>query len=340
MPTYTPNLNLKKPDAGEFYSIEDANSNMNKIDTAVKSKADIDPGTSKVKADQLPTVGDALQKTTIVDADSVSISDSADTDKSKRVLWSSIKTTLKTWLDTLYASVGHTHAWSVITGKPNSFAPSAHASTHQTGGADAITPAGIGAAKASHTHAQSEVTGLAADILSKSNWNGAIITGSAKAWAASAQAVNNGAADTSVTDTPYSGYWIMRVHKSTPAGWIKLEVTNVLNNETWYCVSNAGNWSEWKAAPVVFGPASITISATWSGTGPWTQSIAVAGVLAAWDWRLGLHLAKITDDAARKLQEKAFACITWCETYDGGITLTSRDKKPDVAISAVLAGEV
>ena len=94
------------------------------------------------------------------------------------------------------------------------------------------------------------------------------------------------------------------------------------------------------AALAAFAPASITISATWTGTGPWTQNIAVAGVLAAWNWRLGLHLAKITDDAARKLQEKAFACITWCETYNGGITLTCRDKKPDVAISAVLAGEV
>ncbi|HWS42611.1 MAG TPA: hypothetical protein VN421_05935 [Pseudoflavonifractor sp.] len=94
------------------------------------------------------------------------------------------------------------------------------------------------------------------------------------------------------------------------------------------------------AALGVFGPTAITISATWSGSGPWTQNVTVSGVTAAMDWRLGLHLAKITDDAARKLQEKAFGCITWCETYAGGITLTCRDKKPDVAISAVLAGEV
>ena len=89
-----------------------------------------------------------------------------------------------------------------------------------------------------------------------------------------------------------------------------------------------------------FPPVNITISATWSGSGPWTQRVAVSGVKAAWDWRLGLHLAKITDDASRKLQEKAMMCITWCETYDGGITLTCRDKKPDVAIQAVLSGEV
>lgn len=35
--------------------------------------------------------------------------------------------------------------WSVISGKPDSFTPSTHSSTHATGGIDAITPASIGA---------------------------------------------------------------------------------------------------------------------------------------------------------------------------------------------------
>ena len=57
----------------------------------------------------------------------------------------------------------HTHAWGDITsGVPSTFAPSAHASSHHTGGADAITAANIGAAAASHTHAASDITsGLA-----------------------------------------------------------------------------------------------------------------------------------------------------------------------------------
>ena len=39
-------------------------------------------------------------------------------------------------------------AWNDITGKPSTFAPSAHSSSHHTGGSDPITPANIGAAQA------------------------------------------------------------------------------------------------------------------------------------------------------------------------------------------------
>jgi hypothetical protein len=56
------------------------------------------------------------------------------------------------------ASVGSLLTWSAISGKPSTFTPSAHASTHATGGGDPITPADIGAAAASHTHTATQIS--------------------------------------------------------------------------------------------------------------------------------------------------------------------------------------
>lgn len=49
-------------------------------------------------------------------------------------------------------------AYSALSGIPSTFAPSAHKSSHATGGSDALTAADIGAAATSHTHAASDIT--------------------------------------------------------------------------------------------------------------------------------------------------------------------------------------
>jgi hypothetical protein len=41
--------------------------------------------------------------------------------------------------DARYAAIAHTHAWADITGKPSTFTPSAHQSSHQSGGGDALS---------------------------------------------------------------------------------------------------------------------------------------------------------------------------------------------------------
>lgn len=50
------------------------------------------------------------EKTTPADTDVALIEDSAATNAKKRLSWANIKATLKTYMDTLYAVIGHTHA--------------------------------------------------------------------------------------------------------------------------------------------------------------------------------------------------------------------------------------
>ena len=86
-----------------------------------------------------------------------------------------------------------------------------------------------------------------------------------------------------------------------------------------------------------FGPVAVTIPLSWAGSGPWTQEVAVEGVTADMEL-LHLSLAKTTDSAAGRAQEQGIVCVTYCETVDGGLLLTCRDKKPTVALSCILKG--
>ena len=104
-----------------------------------------------------PLLKDNAAKDTPVDGDSLPLVDSADGSKTKRVLWSRVKAVLKVYFDPIYAAATHSHAWSAITGKPSSFTPALHASTHGSNGTDPVTPAAIGAAAATHQHAAGDI---------------------------------------------------------------------------------------------------------------------------------------------------------------------------------------
>ena len=55
MATYTDNYNLKKPAPEDFADIADLNENADKIDAALKDKADLDES-GKLKESQLPSL--------------------------------------------------------------------------------------------------------------------------------------------------------------------------------------------------------------------------------------------------------------------------------------------
>lgn len=163
----TTNYKLKKYEDADYADPSQAmNPNMDAIDAALKAledgKASLGEG-GTIPAEQLPDLDyepplkDNAAKSTPADGDSLPLVDSADGSKTKRLLWSRIKAVLKTYFDQLYAAASHSHAWSAITGKPSSFTPALHASTHGSSGSDPITLTAIGAAAATHQHAAGDI---------------------------------------------------------------------------------------------------------------------------------------------------------------------------------------
>ncbi len=116
----TTNLGFKKPEASDYITPDAFNENADKLDEILPQKADLDPDTNKLKAEQFPdaALSGASEKETLADNDSVIIVDSAAGGTKKRVLWSVIK---------------------------NLFAAKKHASQHAAIGDDPLTPDSIGA---------------------------------------------------------------------------------------------------------------------------------------------------------------------------------------------------
>lgn len=76
----------------------------------------------------------------------------------------------------------------------------------------------------------------------------------------------------------------------------------------------------------------------WSGSGPYTQVVQVAGVTA--DTNALLDFAHAEDDATEKTRAAAWACITFFEEGAGTITATCLGSKPttDLTLRIILLG--
>ena len=155
MPTQTTNYGLTKPEINDYYDVEDQNGNMDLIDAELAKrmgKTDAADGLkvtfTAAASRTLPATGETLA-----------------------VLWGKV---LK-WLSGLgsaafsaaadFAAAAHKHVKADITDFPASMTPTVHASTHATGGSDALTPEAIGAStsfKATGTLTVAGWTGTAA----------------------------------------------------------------------------------------------------------------------------------------------------------------------------------
>lgn len=131
MANKTTNYGLTKPLSDEFYDVEVQNGNMDIIDTQMKA---LDSKS-------------ATAKTTLVDADTIPLNDSAASNALKKITWANVKAVLAN----VFAAKTHNHTKSEISDFPSSMTPSSHASTHKTGGSDAISPSDIGAVPTSRT---------------------------------------------------------------------------------------------------------------------------------------------------------------------------------------------
>lgn len=145
--------------------------------------------------------------------------------------------------------------------------------------------------------------------------------------------------NTSDADKPVSTAQATAIADAKNAGLAALDLANLAQetaDEAKEIAENATEIAE-KAAPKVYVDgkhfeATVTLLASgWAGT-PYTQTIAVEGILATDKPHYGVVLSGDT-----KLEQKeAFALVDDLDTEDGSITFTCLEDKPEVDLTVQL----
>lgn len=78
-----------------------------------------------------------------------------------------------------------------------------------------------------------------------------------------------------------------------------------------------------------------TLTTSWSGSGPWTQTINIAGITAT-DRPIIQCNYDPPNEASKKLMIKNWGYIDKAETVEGGIKFTCKFKKPTIAMPFVV----
>ena len=95
-------------------------------------------------------------------------------------------------------------------------------------------------------------------------------------------------------------------------------------------------------AASLVAPVTVTVDvAAWTGSGPWEQTVSVAGVTAE-DEHLFIGPVTPADRTAVDAVAKAYNCITPmngdAETVNGGVKLTCYKEKPEVSFQITIKG--
>jgi hypothetical protein len=128
----TTNYNLLTPSENDFFDVDHQNTNMGIIDAELKN---LNEGKEAL-------VKNAAAKESLVDTDSLPLSDSADAQKTKKITFANMKTALKAYFDTLYNKYIHPEY------------------TSRTSGLYKVTVDGTGHVSAAAAVAKSDITAL------------------------------------------------------------------------------------------------------------------------------------------------------------------------------------
>jgi len=219
MPDLTPRLGLKKPKANEIVSRQSFNENYDIIDEKVATKSEFQAHTSASNPHNITPslIGAVKNAGGVVQAQVGTLSARPSAGVVGRIYIASDTKAIyydngSTWVQVA------TLSWNDLTNKPSSFTPSAHASTHKTGGTDVITPADIGAA----------VNVVYTATIQAANWSG-----SEAPFSQSVSVSGILSTDTPIIDVVMSGTYGTDIERSSQWNYVYRAVTGA-NSITFY----------------------------------------------------------------------------------------------------------
>lgn len=134
--------------------------------------------------------------------------------------------------------------------------------------------------------------------------------------------------NSAAANSPAAGRWFFGQVIGHNTNWVKQIVWDFTGDGGRYerTCSDPGTqtqaWSAWARKDTQ--TVTVSVTTAWSGSGPWTQNIAIPGVLATDSPIIDVHIAPQHIEAI----ESVYNCIDIVEAYNGGITLSCIKENP------------